>query len=64
MVGGAMEYVALLTGYRALLLVVAVLYGLAWLFATRFRMLADVELASQDRAEGGATAGAQEAVAT
>ncbi len=41
-----MEYVALLTGYRVLLVVVAVLYLLAWLFATRWRRLADVELAS------------------
>jgi hypothetical protein len=46
MVGGALEYVALLTGYRFLLLVVAVLYLLAWIFATRFRRLADVALAS------------------
>ena len=44
MVGGALEYVALLTGYRVLLLVVAALYGVAWLFATRFRRLSDVEL--------------------
>src|SRR5262249_15247410 len=44
MLGGAMEYVALLTGYRFLLVVVAVLYLLAWLFATRWRRLADVEL--------------------
>ena len=66
MVGGALEYVALLTGYRALLLVVAVLYALAWLFATRWRTLADVELASGDTGsvpEAG-TAGAQEAAAT
>jgi hypothetical protein len=46
MVGGAMEYIALITGYRALLLVVAALYALAWLFATRWRTLADVELSS------------------
>ena len=45
MVGGAMEYVALLTGYRFLLVVVAALYALAWLFATRWRRLADVSLA-------------------
>jgi hypothetical protein len=45
MVGGALEYVALLTGYRALLLVVAVLYGLAWLFANVWRRLGDVDLA-------------------
>src|SRR5215218_7509566 len=46
MAGGAMEYLALLTGYRVLLIAVALLYGLAWLFATRWRRLADVELAS------------------
>ena len=31
MVGGVLEYVALLTGYQALLLLVAVLYGAAFL---------------------------------
>ena len=61
MVGGAMEYVALLTGYRALLLVVAGLYLLAWLFATRWRRLADVDLATDDRTP---EAGAMEAAAT
>ncbi|HEY2916488.1 MAG TPA: hypothetical protein VGI98_04655 [Candidatus Limnocylindrales bacterium] len=45
MVGGAAEYLALLTGYRALLVFVAVLYALAWLFANRWRLLADRELA-------------------
>ncbi len=44
MVGGALEYLALITGYRSLLLVVALLYGLAWLFATRVRLLSDREL--------------------
>jgi len=44
MVGGAVEYLALLTGYQALLLVVAALYGLAWLAASRFPLLADVDL--------------------
>jgi hypothetical protein len=44
MAGGALEYLALLTGYRALLLLVALLYLVAWLFATRFRRLSDVEL--------------------
>ena len=34
MVGGVLEYMALITGYQALLVVVAVLYGLA--FTTRF----------------------------
>ena len=46
MVGGALEYLALITGYQALLLLVAGLYGLAWLFATRFRRLADRDLES------------------
>ncbi len=44
MVGGALEYLALITGYQALLLLVAGLYGLAWLFATRFRRMADRDL--------------------
>jgi len=57
MVGGALEYVALLTGYRFLLLVVALLYLLAWIFATRWRRLADVALASglDDGASGSET---------
>ena len=44
MVGGALEYLALITGYQALLLVVALLYGLAWLTVNRFRRLADRDL--------------------
>jgi Spermine/spermidine synthase domain len=35
MVGGVLEYTALITGYRALLILVAVLYGLALLFGRR-----------------------------
>ncbi|HYK94731.1 MAG TPA: spermidine synthase [Candidatus Dormibacteraeota bacterium] len=54
MVGGALEYVALLTGYRFLLVVVAALYLLAWLFATRWRRLADVALATNGDAGSGA----------
>jgi hypothetical protein len=54
MAGGALEYVALLTGYRALLLVVAGLYLLAWLFANRWRLLADTALA---RDGGGGSGG-------
>ena len=42
--GGAVEYVALVTGYQALLLIVAALYGAAYLLATRIRVLADREL--------------------
>ncbi len=45
MVGGALEYLALITGYQALLLVVALFYALAWLFATRVKLGADKELA-------------------
>jgi hypothetical protein len=45
MVGGALEYLALITGYRFLLIVVAGLYAAAWLFATRYRLAADRELA-------------------
>lgn len=52
MVGGALEYLALITGYQVLLLVVAGLYALAYLFATRWRRMADVDLVSDDdRAE-------------
>ncbi|MBA3303244.1 MAG: spermidine synthase, partial [Acidimicrobiia bacterium] len=35
MVGGLLEYSALLVGYRALLVLVGVLYGLAFLFGRR-----------------------------
>jgi SAM-dependent methyltransferase len=35
MVGGVLEYLALITGYRVLLIVVAVLYGLAFAFGRR-----------------------------
>src|SRR5882757_8939104 len=41
MVGGALEYLALITGYRFLLILVGVLYALAFLFRTlRYRSLA------------------------
>lgn len=33
--GGVLEYMALITGYRALVIVVAILYGLAYLFGRR-----------------------------
>ena len=42
-VGGAIEYVALLTGYWWLLVVVGALYALAWLLASRLCILADRE---------------------
>jgi SAM-dependent methyltransferase len=54
MVGGALEYVALLSGYRFLLVIVAALYALAWLFATRWRRLADVDLAAGYEPDAGA----------
>ncbi|HVR88588.1 MAG TPA: spermidine synthase [Candidatus Limnocylindria bacterium] len=44
MVGGVIEYGALITGYQALLLVVALLYAAAYLFGARFRVFADREL--------------------
>ena len=43
-VGGALEYVALISGYGWLLVVVGGLYALGWLFATRLRWLADRNL--------------------
>ena len=48
MVGGMLEYLALITGYSFLLVIVAGLYALAWLFATRFRMGADRDLTEGD----------------
>jgi SAM-dependent methyltransferase len=42
--GGTLEYLALVTGYRALLIVVALLYVGAYVLATRVRVLADSEL--------------------
>ncbi len=48
MVGGAIEYLALITGYQALLLVVALLYGMAYLLAHRVRFLADRDLELAD----------------
>jgi len=55
--GGVLEYVALLTGFQALLLLVGGLYALAFLLARRFRFLADRELVD-DRSEPlGATPG-------
>ena len=42
--GGALEYLALVTGYQFLLVIVAGLYALAWLFASRVRVGLDREL--------------------
>ncbi len=41
MVGGALEYLSLLTGFRTLGLVALGLYGLAWLFERQIRLLGD-----------------------
>jgi hypothetical protein len=49
MIGGAVEYVGLITGYQALLLVVAAVYLAAWLAASRFRVLADADLIVEGR---------------
>ena len=46
MVGGALEYVALLIGFQPLLLIVAALYVTAFVLARRVRFLADRELVS------------------
>lgn len=51
MVGGVLEYLALLTGFRFLLVLVAVLYTGAFLLAGRYRFLADVWLAHADVAK-------------
>jgi len=47
MAGGALEYLALLTGFRSLLLVVALLYVLAFVLAKRWRLLSDRDLVSE-----------------
>jgi len=44
MVGGALEYIALLVGFQPLLLIVAALYATAFLLAQRIRFFADREL--------------------
>jgi SAM-dependent methyltransferase len=45
MVGGALEYLALITGFKALLLVVVVLYAAAYVLSRHLRVLADRDLA-------------------
>ena len=49
MVGGAIEYVALIAGYQALVLIVAGLYAVAYLLGTRVRLLADIDLTTARR---------------
>jgi len=50
MVGGALEYVALVTGFQSLLILIAALYVLAYLLARRFRFLADRQLEDEHAA--------------
>jgi hypothetical protein len=45
-VGGAVEYVALVSGYGFLLVIVGGLYATAWLLATHVRVMADRDLAA------------------
>ncbi len=52
-VGGAIEYVALITGYGLLLVVVGGLYVAAWLLASRVRWLSDKELYGPMTPDGG-----------
>ncbi|HEV8698072.1 MAG TPA: hypothetical protein VGQ89_10310 [Candidatus Limnocylindrales bacterium] len=51
-VGGAVEYVALISGYSWLLFLVGGLYLLAWALASNVRLLADVGLTSPGTATG------------
>ncbi len=44
MLGGVLEYVALLSGYRWLIVLVAALYAAAYLLASRWRRLGDSAL--------------------
>jgi hypothetical protein len=56
MVGGALEYVALITGFQALFILVAGLYLVALLLARRFRFLADAQLVDERSDSSGETA--------
>lgn len=48
MVGGALEYVSLLTGYRALLLIAGGFYAIAMVLGSRIHLLGDRELKYAD----------------
>ena len=47
MVGGALEYVALVTGFKSILLLVGALYVIAFVLARRVRFLADRDLVDE-----------------
>jgi hypothetical protein len=55
MVGGALEYVALITGFRSLFILVGGLYVVALLLARRFRFLADAQLVDERAEPSGET---------
>jgi SAM-dependent methyltransferase len=50
MVGGVLEYTALVTGYQALLIIVAALYAAAYLAGSRVRLFADRRLVAAESA--------------
>jgi len=50
MIGGVLEYAALVTGYQALLIIVAALYGAAYLAGSRVRLFADRRLVTAEPA--------------
>ena len=50
MIGGVLEYAALVTGYQALLIIVAALYAAAYLAGSRVRLFADRRLVTAEPA--------------
>src|SRR5207247_4536793 len=48
MIGGVLEYAALVTGYQALLIIIAALYVAAYLAGSRVRLLADRRLVTAE----------------
>jgi len=50
MVGGVLEYAALVTGYQALLIVVAAIYAAAYVAGSRVRLFADRRLLTAEPA--------------
>jgi hypothetical protein len=50
MVGGVLKYAALVTGYQALLIIVAALYAAAYLAGSRVRLFADRRLVAAEPA--------------
>jgi hypothetical protein len=51
MVGGVLEYLSLITGYRGLLVIVALLYGLAWYTSLRRGAATPEASVTRDRVE-------------